>query len=148
MRNWMMLIGITMLVVILFGVFFFRSASAIATYSIGNTQVELVEATSMAQKIQGLSGTTVETFPADGMIFLYRDGDVRHFWMKGMLYDLDILWVANGEVVKIDTGIPAPQDGEDPARMSSDPYSADAVIELPAGFVQEYGIEVGDSVVR
>ena len=96
---------------------------------------------------QGLSGIYRETMGVDGMIFVFEDSAVRNFWMLEMRFDLDVLWVKDGVIVKIDKRIRAPEtSGEEPQGMSSDPYEVDQVIELPAGSVNTFALNVGDQV--
>ena len=98
------------------------------------------------QQTRGLSGTKIETLGADGMVFLFKNKEERTFWMKDMNYDLDIVWIANDKVVKMERNIPAPH-GEEPQRMKSMPYSVDTVLELPAGGIDKFGIVPGAPVV-
>ena len=57
-----------------------------------------------AQK-QGLGGRT--ELPANyGMLFVFPEDAVYHFWMKDMLVSIDIVWLsANGEIVAIDEAV-------------------------------------------
>src|SRR5687767_6021997 len=54
---------------------------------------------------RGLSGTVPDDLgEAVGMLFVFDDQDVRNFWMNGMRYHLDVLWIKDGKIVKIDYG--------------------------------------------
>lgn len=118
---------------------------------IGENEFCLWVADSFEERKQGLSDTYLGDFQsireADGMIFLFDEPALQNFWMKDMLFDLDVLWIADGEILKIDIGIKAPDfSGEEPERMSSDPYAVSWVIELPSGSVNHFDIKVGDKV--
>ncbi len=93
---------------------------------------------------RGLSGIAQGDFRYDGMLFVFSDAKVRHFWMKGMQFPLDIVWLQNGKIVAIDKNVPPPLSRSDePARVSSNPISVDAVLELPGGKAEEYDLFVG-----
>ncbi|MBT4856897.1 DUF192 domain-containing protein [Candidatus Uhrbacteria bacterium] len=89
----------------------------------------------------------LESRNIDGMLFVYEDSSVANFWMRGMQFDLDFVWIKSGEVVKIDENILSPANNNgDTMTISSDPYEVGAVLELPAGQVDTLDIKVGDSV--
>jgi len=56
--------------------------------------VEVVKDQNSIQK--GLSNRTqLETLDGqqlDGMLFIFPKAEIRHFWMKDMLFDIDICW--------------------------------------------------------
>lgn len=107
----------------------------------------LVAEHALAQK-KGLGGYTEESLePHDGMLFVFSGSEVRTFWMKGMKMDLDVLWIGNGRILAIDRDVQAPfSRSEDPERMTSSPLMVNAVLELPAGSVEEFGLVEGMSV--
>ena len=96
---------------------------------------------------QGLSGTEIETLEADGMLFVFPDEQIRNFWMQGMNYSLDVVWIANGKIVKISEDVPMPVGEENIPHMSSDPFEIDQVLEVPSGMVSAQGWQGGDLVV-
>ncbi len=114
--------------------------------SVGGNILTVRVADDQAEQIHGLSGFTPETLGADGMIFVFQNSQERIFWMSDMKFDLDILWVNDGKIVKIEQNVPAPRGDEDPVRMYSAPEVSNTVIELPAGGVEKWGISVGDTV--
>ncbi len=87
---------------------------------------------------------------SDGMLFAFDRPDQRYFWMKGMLIDLDMIWISKGVVVGITEDIPAPTldsqfSQQDLPRYYS-PGPVDMVLEVPAGFSHEKGIFTGDTL--
>lgn len=95
---------------------------------------------------QGLSGRT--SIGSDGMLFVFPELIQAKFWMKDMLFDLDMVWIASGSVVSILESIPKPEPDTALSDLPiySAPVSVDMVLELPAGKAAELGISVGDSV--
>ncbi len=115
------------------------------TVVINGTELNvLIAEHALAQK-KGLGGYTQESLePHDGMLFLFSDSDVRTFWMKGMKMNLDVLWIGNGRILAIDRDVRAPLSRSDePERMTSSPLAVQAVLELPAGSVEEFALMEG-----
>lgn len=94
------------------------------------------------EKIQlGLGGR--DNLPRGrGMLFSMPEDDVQHFWMKGMRFPIDIVWIENGRVIGCEKNIP-PDDGQ---RTFSSPSDAGYVLEVPEGFCDENGVKVNDEV--
>jgi uncharacterized membrane protein (UPF0127 family) len=95
---------------------------------------------------QGLSGQP--TMPANGMLFLLPDLRIPRFWMIDMQFDLDMIWLRDGIVVDVTEGVPAPEPDTAPYDLPT--YSpkelTNQVLEVPAGFVQQYGVSIGDQL--
>lgn len=89
---------------------------------------------------QGLSGRA--GLAADeGMLFVFPEDGEYAFWMKDMLFSIDILWLsANGEVVYMAQNI---SPDTYPQSFRSD-VPARYVLELPAGYAGAHGVSVGD----
>lgn len=114
--------------------------------SINGVEYEMKIADTRKERYAGLSNLDQADFLYDGMLFLYKEPAERIFVMREMRFSLDIVWVEKGEVVKVEEGVPAPESGQDPQKMYSAPYSADMVLEFPAGFVHKAGIKPGDKI--
>jgi uncharacterized membrane protein (UPF0127 family) len=118
----------------------------VATATIDGRTHQVLVASTPTSRYQGLSGKTVANLGAEGMYFSFSDDAERTFVMRGMLFNLDFLWVRDGKIVKVDLNVPAPKGGEAPKFVYSKPESADGVFEFPAGFVARNGVSVGDIV--
>src|SRR3989344_507351 len=75
--------------------------------------------------------------------FVFQNDGYHTFWMKDMLFSIDIIWLSHeGTVVDI-----AKDVSPDTFPMSFSPRAfARYVLELPARFVEEYTIQIGDEV--
>lgn len=95
------------------------------------------------QKEKGLSGR-----PAlqnnHGMYFPFRSPDFYAFWMKDMMFSIDILYIANGKIVAIFPNNKPNSNPYDTVIKPSEPI--DSVLEINAGIAQKYNFQVGDSV--
>lgn len=94
----------------------------------------------------GLSGR--DKIGADGMLFIFPAQQIRYFWMKDMQFDIDIVWIANNQVIEVTQAVPKPAENTPDYRLQT--YSATSevnmVLELPAFAAQTYGISSGDTV--
>jgi uncharacterized membrane protein (UPF0127 family) len=102
------------------------------------TQVTAEVVSTPEDHAQGLSGRA-SLDEDEGMLFDFPSAEIREFWMKDMLFPIDIIWLHNGVIVDLDRDVPAPASGEAPVRLvPSDPVSQ--VLELPAGFIEAHHV--------
>lgn len=93
--------------------------------------------------VQGLSNRT--SLGPDGMLFVIDPPRVPSFWMKGMNFPLDIIWIRNGKIIKIDHDAPVFMQQTLNPPTYQPPSAVDFVLELPAGVSATYGFKVGNS---
>ncbi len=86
--------------------------------------------------------------PGRGMLFLFEEPAERAFWMRGMRFCLDIIWIADGEIVGASEDVcPDPEgtdDADRPLYRSGEPVTH--VLEMPAGWLAENGFSPGTPV--
>lgn len=87
--------------------------------------------------------------PQSGMLFVFPDGHTTSFWMKGMRFPLDFVWIgADCRVADITERVanaePGTSDSALPLYNSAAP--AAYTFEINAGEVQRFGIRIGDAV--
>lgn len=82
------------------------------------------------------------------MLFVNEDAAQRSFWMKGMRFCLDILWIEDGIIVgAAENTCPDPEGTADADRLRvSSPSPVTFVLELNAGWLQDHGYGVGTPV--
>jgi len=111
-------------------------------------QVEVVKT---AESITlGLSGRS--EIGRDGMLFILPTQRIATFWMKDMLFDLDMIWIDEDKIISITADVSAP-----PALTASQSapklptYSSIVpvthVLEVPAGTAREKNWQIGAPVV-
>lgn len=117
------------------------SSGVTRTITIGGVPVHVEVVDTDASRAQGLSGhAPLES--DQGMLFVFETDGAYPFWMKDMLFPIDILWVdAQGKVVHIEKNVapdtyPASFTPDSPARY---------VLEVPAGFTDQHDIQIGDT---
>jgi uncharacterized membrane protein (UPF0127 family) len=114
---------------------------------IGNNQIKVEVADSEEKRIKGLSNR--ESIEEDkGMLFIFPKGTKATFWMKDMKFDIDIIWIADQKVVKIDKNAkaPSPNTPDNKLTLYKSEKPIDYVLEVKAGFADTKNIKVGDSV--
>ena len=119
-----------------------------AVVSIGDATYRVDLAITPEERQQGLSGR--EHMPLDtGMLFVFEEEQVRHFWMKEMHFPLDIIWIdAQCRLVEVAANVPTPPpnaDNADIPRVRS-PSPARYVLELNAGEAAGNRLQPGDPV--
>ena len=80
----------------------------------------------------------------EGMLFEFPDKQIRRFWMKEMLFPLDIIWINDSRIINISKNLPP--EGSTPIKIYSSITPADAVLEINAGVSDKYGFKTGDQV--
>jgi uncharacterized membrane protein (UPF0127 family) len=84
---------------------------------------------------------------ASGMLFTYDLPSIHTFWMKGMRFCLDIVWIENNQIVGAAESVcPMPNlpDQDLPHYMS--PEHVRYVLEVPAGWLKDHGFGAGTPV--
>jgi hypothetical protein len=81
-----------------------------------------------------------------GMLFPYERPAFVSFWMKGMRFDIDIVWIRDGRIVGIAGRVPYPPDPEAAPATARSPELIDMVLEVPAGYAGAHGWSRGDRV--
>ena len=82
------------------------------------------------------------------MLFVSDTAEPRTFWMKGMRFCLDIIWIEGGEIVgAAENTCPDPEGTADADRLRvSSPGQVSYVLEVNAGWLAEHGYGVGTPV--
>lgn len=102
-----------------------------------------------ASRNKGLSGRDSIGLN-EGMYFIFDAPDSYGFWMKGMKFSIDIIWILNGKIVGFENNIQPPADPNTPDSALKNylpPEPVDRVLELHAGRVGLLKASVGDSVL-
>ena len=87
------------------------------------------------------------SLPRDcGMLFVFDRKERHTFWMKGMRFPLDFLWIDGTRVADITQNVPRPSVLAEKLPVYSPKVAVDKVLELNAGVVKKSGISVGDTV--
>ena len=123
------------------------AARTTAEITVGDTPLTVDLAVTSSEQQLGL-GYRNGLDDGTGMLFVFGDASERVFWMKGMRFCLDIVWIAGDEIVgAAESACPDPDgtaDG-DRARYPSE-VPVTHVLEVPAGWLAEHGYGEGTPV--
>ncbi len=83
-----------------------------------------------------------------GMLFTFDSADYHPFWMKDMLFSIDMLFIKDTKIVTIYHNIPFPKNATENANppLYTPIEPADKTLELPAGTADAIGAKEGDTV--
>ena len=110
---------------------------------INNHRIIVEVAVTEAEKERGL-GYRDSLPPDHGMIFLYDHKDYFPFWMKGMNFPLDFVWIDGDTVVDITPEVPVLTGNQ--ISLIKPKVPVDKILELNSGAIMVYGIKIGDKV--
>lgn len=124
----------------------FRVPISAVWFSNDTEVLSVYYADTAAEQAVGLGGVALlgET---EGMLFSYVTAPAQPtFWMKDVNYPLDIIWVSHGSIIGITPNVQPEATATDLAeyRLYPAPAEVDWVIEVPAGYAQTHGLELGD----
>lgn len=125
-----------------------REDAGLKYVKIGSLRFTVEVAKTENERKTGLSGRA-SINKDKGMLFVFVDQDVRpRFWMKGMEFPIDIIWIDNGKVVQISENLPIllKELPDDKIPFYVPHQVIDYVLEVNAGTAKIEGIKVGDSV--
>lgn len=114
--------------------------------TIDNHTFSVEVATTSAQQQQGLSGRNALS-PDQGMLFIFNTADRYPFWMKGMEFPLDIIFIKNNKIVSISQNVPTPKTTNEanlPIYVPTAPVNQ--VLEINAGLAKNYDLKKDDDV--
>lgn len=107
---------------------------------IGEVILEVEIADTAALRSTGLSG-----HPAladdEGMYFIFPVPAIYPFWMKGMNFPIDIVWLRGDKVVGVAANVAMPGSGK--LEIYSPPSLIDRVLEVNAGLARKLGLAEG-----
>lgn len=112
--------------------------------SVGSQFFEVEIADDPLEHSRGLSGRG-RLKENQGMLFIFPDLAIRTFWMSGMKFPLDIIWISDDKIIGISENLP-PASGIDYS-FYSPPAPVDKVLEINAELVKKLSIKIGDKIV-
>jgi len=111
----------------------------------GGEEIVVELAVSTRQRSRGLMFR--DQLPeGQGMLLVFSSPDFRSIWMKNVRFPLDLLWLDNSRrVVHFEQNVPPCPEEPCPSYMPL--RRASAVLELNAGSIEKWGIDLGDQLV-
>lgn len=83
-----------------------------------------------------------------GMLFVFDVASERSFWMRGMRFCIDIVWINEGEIIGAAESVCPDPEGTEDADRPTYPSGGQVthVLEVPAGWLSENGHGPGTPV--
>lgn len=151
--------AILLIAVIAVSLLFFKSGTDISnlpflpqkpiykTLEINEATLKVEIADTQIKRNRGLGGKQ-SLAPEVGMLFIFPKADKYPFWMKGLAFPLDFVWIRENKIVGLLQNVQPPAantpDAVLPIHESKE--DIDKVLEVNAGTVQRLNIKVGDTI--
>ncbi len=149
--------AIILIIVIASGIFLFSQKkidipfmpqqAVIKKLGINGSIIKVEIADTQSKKNLGLGGRA-SISSDEGMLFVYETADKYPYWMKGLKFPLDFVWIKDNKVVDTLQDAQPPTSGEPDASLpiytSKEPVNQ--VLEVNGGTVQRLNIKVGDTI--
>jgi uncharacterized protein len=121
-------------------------STRVATVVVGDIALEAEIADTASLRSRGLSYRE-QLDPGTAMLFVFDGYSSHSFWMRGMRFCLDIVWIADDTIVGAAEKVcPMPDTPEtDLPRYTSD-EPVNYVLEVPAGWMEMNGFDSGTKV--
>ncbi len=84
-----------------------------------------------------------------GLLFIHDNSQKYTYWMKGMRFPIDIMWIQNNTIADITSNVPPPVEGQtdDSLVRYSPTTGVNRVLETNSGFVSTNNVQIGDKIV-
>jgi uncharacterized membrane protein (UPF0127 family) len=121
-------------------------STEVATVHVGDQELQAEIADTSALQTRGL-GYRDGLAPGTGMIFVFGEASMHTFWMKGMRFCLDIVWIEGGTVAgAAENACPEPRATDADLTRYSSGVPVQYVLEVPAGWMAIHGFGPGTPV--
>ena len=84
-----------------------------------------------------------------GMLFIHDNSQKYTYWMKGMQFPIDIMWVSENTIMDyVQSAMPPVENQADDTLVRySSPVDVNKVLETNAGFITKNNIQKGDKII-
>lgn len=128
------------------GLRIWQNKTPIIQVELKNQILDVMLAKTIYQQQKGLGGRE-SLDPYDGMVFVYSDLSRPVMVMRDMEFSIDIVWFEGGKVIDIASSLPLePGASENELTRYYPRKKADLVLQLPAGWVEENILKIGDKI--
>ncbi len=136
-------IYLLIIILVFFILFFYKIFHNRSILKVGNCVFSIEIADTYEARYQGLS-KRLNLCENCAMLFLFPEKQNVDFVMRNMNFPLDIIFIADREIVNIyENALP---EGENPQNIYSSQTKADAVLEINAGKVKKCNINIFDTI--
>lgn len=114
---------------------------------INDVKIKVDVADTAKLRSQGFSGRD-KLAEDEGMLFIFSESKKYQFWMKGVKFPLDFIYIQDARVVDIIKNVPTLAEGIDDSAVPryQPAIPVNMVLEVNAGFVDRNNTKVGSQV--
>lgn len=115
---------------------------------INDKKLKVEIADTKSKRSKGLGGR--ENLASDsGMLFIFPEKDKYPFWMKGLKFPLDFIYIREDKIVDFLSNIQPPSAGQTDESLSIylPQEEVDKILEVAAGTIERLNIKVGDKIL-
>lgn len=126
---------------------FLPQKATLAKLEINGHILKVEIADTQSKRSKGLGGRS--NLPEDqGMLFVFDRADKYPFWMKGLKFPLDFIWIRGDQVLDILPNVQPPEDGQldESLPIYQSRVEIDKVLEINGGVAEKLGLKIGDTV--
>jgi len=136
---------IVLLIAVLLVIFLPSAAGQTGKVRINNVEIKVEIAKTPTKQYQGLSNQSY-LCPDCGMLFIFPDKKERTFVRRDMMLPIDIIWINDEKIVKIDEELPPPVSNSEDGEKYKSGQPVNYVLEVASGFCRKNNIKAGDRV--
>lgn len=127
---------------------FVPSGPSFHTLTINGNSLKVEIADNDSKRNKGLSGRN-SLGTDSGMLFVYDKSGDHTFWMKGMKFALDFVWIRGDLATEVTENVspPAPNTPDSNLPLYSPKNNVDKILEVNAGTVLRLNIKPGDKII-
>lgn len=134
---------IFLVIIVIFVVFLNTISQKSVVLTINKRKLTAAVANSFSQKEVGLSKIKSLSFDS-GMVFPMGKKEYYRFWMKEMLFPIDIIWIDGNRIVDITQNVQP--ENKPPLTIYTPKKPVNYVLEVNSGYTKRYNIKIGDLV--
>ena len=121
-------------------------STEVAMVTVGTDELEAEIADTPPLQGRGL-GYRDGLEPGTAMLFVFEEATMPTFWMMGMRFCLDIVWIQGGTIVGAAESVcPMPNTSSADLPRYLPPIDVQYVLEVPAGWLASHGYSAGTPV--
>lgn len=126
---------------------FLPQPTAFKNLQINDAKIKVEIADSPQKRSKGLGGR-VNLGPGEGMLFIFDKAGKHSFWMKGLNFPLDLVYIRDERVIEILPNIQPPSEGQTDVSLPiyQPKEEINMVLEVNAGTAQRLNIKAGDTI--
>jgi uncharacterized membrane protein (UPF0127 family) len=83
----------------------------------------------------------------EGLLFVFKKPGKYVFWMNEMLFNLDFIFIKDGQVVELVKNVKAPVNNQGEIEYVFSKKEFNQLLEVKEGFIDKYNIKVGDQIL-